>query len=44
MSEQKATGSGSQTVRLVVSWLIVGVPLVYGLVMTITSVTPLFTG
>ncbi|GAA1724331.1 MFS transporter small subunit [Microbacterium paludicola] len=47
MSEQNTTGSGapaSQTVRLVVSWLIVGVPLVYALVQTITSVMPLFTG
>ncbi|MFL0410333.1 hypothetical protein ACH0AH_04060 [Microbacterium paludicola] len=47
MSEQNAAGSGaprSQTARLVVSWLIVGVPLVYALVQTITSVLPLFAG
>ncbi|WP_345751665.1 MFS transporter small subunit [Microbacterium rhizophilus] len=37
-------GSGSQTGRLVVSWLVVGIPLAYGLWQTITSVMPLFAG
>lgn len=32
----------SQAVRLVVSWLIVSVPLVYALIQTIISVIPLF--
>lgn len=33
-----------QTARLVVSWLIVGVPLVYALYQTIKSILPLFGG
>lgn len=36
--------SGAQTARLVVSWLVVGVPLIYGLYNTIKSVVPLFGG
>jgi hypothetical protein len=30
--------------RLVIAWLVVGIPLVYGLYMTIKSVLPLFGG
>jgi hypothetical protein len=30
--------------RLVIAWLVVGIPLVYGLYMTIKSVVPLFGG
>lgn len=51
MSERSTTGSGtpapragSQTARLVASWLIVGVPLVYALIQTVASVMPLFSG
>ncbi|HEV6953265.1 MAG TPA: hypothetical protein VKY86_08435 [Promicromonospora sp.] len=35
---------GNQTVRLVVTWLVVTVPLAYGLFQTIKGVVPLFTG
>jgi len=35
---------GTQTVRLTISWLVVGIPIVYGLYMTIKSVLPLFGG
>jgi hypothetical protein len=38
------TPSGGPTARLVISWLVVGVPLAYGLYMTIKSVLPLFGG
>jgi len=34
----------AQTGRLVVSWLIVGLPLAYGLYQTVSSVLPLFRG
>jgi hypothetical protein len=34
--------SGGQQARLVLSWLIVGIPLIYGVYMTIKSVLPLF--
>jgi hypothetical protein len=37
-------GRPNQTVRLVVSWLIVGIPLVYALYQTIKSILPLFGG
>ena len=33
-----------QTTRLVISWLVVGVPIVYALYQTIRSVLPLFGG
>ena len=35
---------GSQTPRLMVSWLIVGVPLAYGIYQTISKTLPLFGG
>ena len=35
---------GSQTPRLVASWLIVGVPLAYGIYQTISKTLPLFGG
>ncbi|WP_269844624.1 MFS transporter small subunit [Actinophytocola xanthii] len=38
------SASGGQTARLVVSWVIVGVPLVYALYQTIKSILPLFGG
>jgi len=41
---EPTTASGTQTARLVVSWLVVGIPLLYGLYMTIKSVLPLFGG
>lgn len=51
MSDTNANGStapaaraGAQTTRLVVSWLVVGIPLAYGLWQTLTSVLPLFSG
>lgn len=34
----------SQTARLVISWLIVGIPLIYALYQTIKSILPLFGG
>jgi hypothetical protein len=43
MTEPTAAG-GAQTARLVISWLVVGIPLLYGLYMTIKSVLPLFGG
>ncbi|MGH3761682.1 MFS transporter small subunit [Actinophytocola sp.] len=44
MSEPHTSTTATQTVRLVVSWLVVGIPIVYGLYMTIKSVLPLFGG
>lgn len=48
MSGQSVGGSprptGAQTARLVISWLVVGVPLAYGLIQTVSSVLPLFAG
>ena len=35
---------GSQTPRLVISWLIVGLPLAYGIFQTISKTLPLFGG
>lgn len=43
MPEHTAT-NGTQTVRLWISWLVVGIPLAYGLYNTIKSVIPLFGG
>jgi hypothetical protein len=43
MSEPSAP-AGTHTARLVLSWLVVGIPLAYGLFMTIKSVLPLFGG
>ena len=36
--------TGGQTTRLAISWLIVGIPIVYALYQTIKSVLPLFGG
>ncbi|HWM01954.1 MAG TPA: hypothetical protein VNP92_06405 [Actinophytocola sp.] len=44
MSQPEAPASSGQSARLVVSWLVVGIPLVYGLYQTIKSVLPLFGG
>ena len=52
MPEQTATQAGrptpeptsNQVPRLVVTWLVVMVPLAYGLFQTIKSVVPLFAG
>lgn len=33
-----------QSTRLVISWLIVGIPIVYALYQTIKSIIPLFGG
>jgi hypothetical protein len=35
---------GSQTPRLVASWLVVGLPLAYGIYQTISRTLPLFGG
>jgi len=37
-------GAAGQTPRLVVSWLIVGLPLAYGIYQTISRTLPLFGG
>ncbi|TDV34530.1 MFS transporter small subunit [Actinophytocola oryzae] len=42
--EHTAEQTGGQTARLVVSWLVVGIPIVYALYQTIKSVLPLFGG
>jgi hypothetical protein len=34
----------NQAARLVISWLVVGIPIVYGLYQTIRSILPLFGG
>ncbi len=39
-----ARSPAAQTPRLVVSWLIVGIPLAYGIFQTIRSILPLFGG
>jgi hypothetical protein len=44
MTEQTPEQAGGQTPRLVISWLIVGIPIVYALYQTIKSVLPLFGG
>jgi hypothetical protein len=36
--------TGGQTGRLVISWLVVGIPIVYALYQTIKSILPLFGG
>jgi len=36
--------TGGQTARLVISWLIVGIPIIYALYQTIKSIVPLFGG
>ncbi|GAB4083852.1 hypothetical protein GCM10028784_04820 [Myceligenerans cantabricum] len=41
MSDEKIP---SQAPRLVLTWLVVGIPLVYGLSQTVRGVVPLFTG
>ena len=44
MTEPQPEQLGGQTARLVVSWLVVGIPLVYALYQTVKSVLPLFGG
>jgi hypothetical protein len=44
MAEQTPEQSSNQVPRLVVTWLVVTVPLAYGLFQTIRSVIPLFAG
>ncbi|MFI9485595.1 hypothetical protein ACIG47_04330 [Promicromonospora sp. NPDC052451] len=43
MPEQPPQKVGNQVPRLVVTWLVVTVPLAYGLFETIKGVVPLFT-
>jgi len=46
-SAQRSTGSQpstTPTLLIVVAWLLVAIPLVYGLVRTIITAAPLFTG
>lgn len=38
------TAAATDTPRLAISWLIVGVPLAYGFIETIRAVLPLFGG
>lgn len=44
MSRQDLATSTGHTPRLVTSWLIVGIPLVYGVFQAIRSILPLFGG
>jgi hypothetical protein len=41
---EPTTEPTTASARLVIAWLVVGIPLVYGLYMTIKSVVPLFGG
>ncbi|MDQ0994253.1 hypothetical protein [Streptomyces sp. V3I7] len=43
MSQSATKASGGHTARIAISWLIVGVPLVYGVVQAVNSSLPLFT-
>ena len=43
-SEQSPERTTTQVPRLIVTWLVVTVPLAYGLFQTVRSVVPLFTG
>lgn len=36
--------AGNQSARLVISWMVVGIPIVYALYQTIKSILPLFGG
>lgn len=38
------TAAAGPSARLIVSWLIVGIPLIYALYQTIKSILPLFGG
>lgn len=44
MPEEPARPTSNQVPRLVVTWLVVTVPLAYGLFQTVKGVVPLFTG
>lgn len=44
MTQQDVSASISHTPRLAVSWLIVGIPLVYGVFQAVRSILPLFGG
>ncbi len=44
MTPQHPPPPAGQTPRLVISWLIVGTPLVYGVFQTIRSILPLLGG
>lgn len=44
MARRDTTASGGYAPRLVMSWLIVGVPLVYGVLQAVKSSLPLFAG
>ena len=44
MTEPTPAAESGQTARLVTSWLIVGIPIVYALYQTIKSILPLFGG
>ncbi|MFP7759803.1 hypothetical protein [Marisediminicola sp. LYQ134] len=39
-----AARSGATTAKITVAWALVGVPLLYGVIVTLTRVTALFTG
>jgi hypothetical protein len=44
MIESDSPTPAGQTPRLVISWLIIGIPLAYGVFQTIKTVQPLFGG
>lgn len=44
ITEEAPRPAPNQVPRLVLTWLVVTVPLAYGLVQTIRAVIPLFTG
>ncbi|GAB2485427.1 hypothetical protein GCM10027063_29150 [Promicromonospora xylanilytica] len=44
MPEEPVQPTSNQVPRLVVTWLVVTVPLAYGLFQTVKGVIPLFTG
>ena len=44
MSSPQRTQSSTPTLLIVIAWLLVAIPLAYGLVRTIITAAPLFTG
>jgi len=44
MSSPQRTQSSTPTLLIVIAWLLVSIPLAYGLVRTIITAAPLFTG
>ena len=44
MTDSQHGSASSYTPRLVASWLIVGIPLAYGIFQTVRNIIPLFGG